>query len=80
MKCHVTDDECGTNAVADLGANVSLGEDGHRLTEIVISMLDLQMNLLDEILVSDEMKGDTRILTWEWSDGRGMPITFTFTK
>ena len=80
MTCRVRDEECGTDAVAVLGACVNLGENAYRLTQIVIDMLDLQMILDDEILVSDEMKDGARVLTWNWCDRTPMPITFTFTK
>jgi hypothetical protein len=80
MKCRVQDAECGTDAVAILSANVSLGENAYRLTQIVIDMLDLQMVLDDEFLVSDEMKDGARVLTWNWLDGCDMPIVFTFTE
>ncbi len=80
MTCRVQDEECGTDAVAVIGANVSLGENAYRLTQIVIDMLCLEMKLDDEILVSDEMKDGARILTWNWRDGTPIPITFTFMK
>lgn len=78
LKCEVRDDECGTNCNAEFEGKLST--DAVRLTQIVIDLLDLQMVLADEILLSDEMKGDARVITWNWKDGTPMPITFTFTK
>lgn len=77
LKCHCSDPIYGTNSTCELAGN--LNDDSHKLTQKVIDMLDLQMDIRDEKLYADELINGKRTLIWT-SKCDLDPITFEFTE